>query len=126
MTKFLTRAEVLYAYEHLVANTTKNGDCLLYGVVGQYHGLKVRHFGPGRVIWIYVHRLALLKKMDIVDIPKDIEASHFCHEKACVNTNHIVAEPRHIDMSRIPCMNERHVRGEPHFCFGHPGYENCV
>ena len=126
MAHFHSQEEVKYSYEQLAANASINGDCLVYGSTGKYHDIKVRHFGPGRVIRIYAHRLALLKKMNSLDIPKTVEASHFCHEKACIKLEHIVAEPRHVNMSRITCMNERVCQQEPHFCFGHPGFANCV
>ena len=84
MAHFHSQEEVKYSYEHLAANATINGDCLVYGSTGKYHDVKVRHFGPGRVLRIYAHRLALLKKMNSLDIPKTVEASHLCHEKACI------------------------------------------
>ena len=126
MAKFETIQEVQYSYDHIAANSSIHGDCLVYGSAGKYHSIKIHHFGPGRQIRLYAHRLALLNKIKELDIPKDLEASHLCHEKACIKMDHIEAEPRHINMARIPCMNERRDRMDPHFCFGHPGYPDCV
>lgn len=126
MAKFETIQEIQYSYDHIAANSLKNGDCVVYGSAGSYHNIKIRHFGPGRTIRIYAHRLALLKKINTLEIPKNMQASHLCHEKACINIDHIEAEPQHINMARIPCMNERAARMDPHFWFGHQGYRNCV
>jgi len=96
MAKFATVQEVEYAYEHIAANSQRHGDCLIYGSADKYHNTKITHFGPGQHIRIYAHRLALLRKMKTIVIPAHLQASHLCHQKACINVDHIEAEPPHI------------------------------
>lgn len=45
------------------------------------------------------------------------EASHLCHSSFCVNGDHLVWEPRHVNQGRNTCGSK---------CIGHPGYPDCI
>ena len=121
-----TLQELKDIYQSLLTKTRTSNDCILYGNGDdKYHRIR-RQLNCGRSIHIYVHQLALLVKTNSLEISKDLECSHLCHKKSCIYFDHIVAEPHGINMNRKACFNERVDRGLNSFCFGHPGYENCI
>ena len=81
----------------------------------------------GIKITIRVHRVALLKKIRSVQVPEGLEASHLCHNKRCINLEHIVAETHAVNQSRIECANIRMATGDSMYCTGyHEGNKKCV
>ena len=53
------------------------------------------------------HRVVLLMKLRLLQFPEGCEASHLCGKKGCLNKNHIVAEPHHVNISRKTCHKRR-------------------
>ena len=47
------------------------------------------------------------------------DVSHLCHNKACVNVNHLSLETRAINNQRKTCVAEKK-------CFGHVNYRDCI
>jgi len=69
---------------------------------------------------VYVHRLALMAAAQTTVLSPDMEASHLCHEKLCVNTLHLNLEPGYINASRKTCAKNT-------MCMEHGGaYPNCI
>ena len=47
------------------------------------------------------------------------EVSHLCHNKMCINIDHIRLEPKKINLDRMKCNAHKH-------CFRHDTYEKCM
>lgn len=119
--------EVEFTYDCLIHSGTLIyvGDCIQYGHdPAKYNSIRKRV--DSGVVREYAHRIALMKKMKTVNIPSDLEASHLCHMKACINPEHIIAEPHNINMTRLACFNESQ-RLNKTYCFGNHGdYPACL
>ena len=63
------------------------------------------------------HRLALLKRYQTLFIPEELESSHICHHRNCVNTAHIRAETHELNKERQTCHKNFIKKGED--CSGH-------
>ena len=67
------------------------------------------------------HRLSLMLKYKLEKLPHTnecgelMEVSHRCHQKSCINSDHLVLENRLSNMSRETCRPERvcTLRHEP-------------
>ena len=70
-----------------------------------------------------VARLAKILQLKSTDLAKNLDASHLCHNALCVNTDHIVLEPREINNQRKICV-------AAHQCTTHivhgTNYTNCM
>lgn len=64
------------------------------------------------------HRVVLMLRDKTLQIPRDKDASHLCHNSSCVNVNHMNLEPRGVNNQRKSCD----VEG---ICFGHGSYPKC-
>ena len=98
------------------------GDCLLLGSPGEYYKIR-RTLPSGKKVVIRAHQLALFLKLNTLELPNGteadpIEASHLCHNKNCIQQEHLTAEPHSINMRRTWCNSERVVHG-PKYCGGH-------
>ena len=49
----------------------------------------------------------------------DHELSHLCHQKTCVNFNHLNLEPHHINLQRRECFRKK-------VCKGHDSHPDCI
>lgn len=49
-----------------------------------------------------------------------LEVSHLCHQRLCVNADHLSLEPRSVNMGRMHCKGQRQC----HQC--HEGYPRCL
>ena len=67
----------------------------------------------------HVHRLALMVKLRSLTIPKELDASHLCHNSLCVNADHLNLEPHSINNNRQCC------RGYGS-CIGHGDFPGCM
>ena len=74
----------------------------------------------------YAHQVVLLKKLNSLAMEDGLECSHLCHIKNCINPEHIVAEPRHINNNRLHCSGERRDHGDLSYCTGHEPYPRCI
>lgn len=96
----------------LAKKTVKGtGQCILWTGTTDHDG-----YGVKRVKWPNgvqklerVHRVAYMVKAKLV-LPRTdassgqlLEVSHLCHNRLCVNPDHLVAEVHCINMSRIHC-----------------------
>ena len=60
------------------------------------------------------HRLSYMisKKLTRNEVPRMspldavLDCSHLCHDKLCVNPQHLILEPRHVNMDRKRCARE--------------------
>ena len=104
-------------YKQLKSNTYMAGDCQIYGAIDRYSDLK--KVVGGRHIRIAGHRLALLIKLNDIELPRGLECSHLCHNKGCVTLGHLEAEPHAVNMDRNRCRFQREETGQDDFCFGH-------
>ena len=67
------------------------------------------------------HRLSFMLKYKLAKLPHTnecgelMEVSHWCHQKSCINSDHLVLENRLSNMSRETCRCERvcTLRHEP-------------
>ena len=74
----------------------------------------------------YVHHVAMLKKLQQIELDPGLEVSHLCHNKACIKPEHMTTEPNLINMARNACASVRKSRGINNFGFGHQSYPNCT
>ena len=126
MSKFQSVEEVKIFYDKLVCDTRTVGKCLEYGKSGDYTQTTKR-VSPTRVVRQYVHKVALLNKLQCIELKKGQESSHLCHNKACIKADHLNAEPHKVNQNRTGCAKERAVYGIENFCFGHgDGHPNCI
>lgn len=96
-----------------------NGSCLIWtGAVSSntYGAISYKLFGK----WhrTTVHRLAFMLFNERIDIGRQLDVSHLCHNSLCVFKDHLTVEPHCINSSRIKCLN-RNV------CLGHWPYQEC-
>ena len=58
------------------------------------------------------------EKCPIQDIPLDYHVSHLCHNKLCIQKDHLNLEPKAVNLSRKMCI----TGGQ---CIGHGEYPQC-
>ena len=126
-----TLAELNYAYECMLQSdkiSTNDLGCILYRNSDSYSKYNTHiHRGNSGVVRLSInaHRLAVLKRYQVIDLPLDLECSHLCHHKSCINTAHIRAESRELNKKRQICWNNFLKKGED--CGGHGGgHPRCV
>ena len=91
------------------------------GKPGGYAHLTTRKLNPedGQVkkSSITVSRAALLVKLikegevSTLEIDRELECSHLCHNKLCINTDHLVLESKSLNISRNICSRRRQCQG---------------
>ncbi len=88
-----------------------NGECRLWtkGRTKQGYG-QANWLGPD---WMrcskpfLAHRLAMCLKLGRMDLSQgsdDLCVSHRCHNKVCINGDHLSLEPRAVNNEREPCV----------------------
>lgn len=103
----------------LKCTNIQNEHCLLWsGAQRNSYGILENRF-RGNKIKIPVHRLAYFLKHNCEPLSPEMHVSHLCHNKLCINVEHLSLEPQAINNSRQICKNE----GE---CYGHHGFQNCL
>ena len=96
----------------------RNGVCKLYNAIplsNGYISLSFRHPVSGKVTNATVQRVAVMVHRGTFNLPKDLDASHLCHNKTCTVVEHISIEPRHINSQRRRCVQEGQCLGHGHF-----------
>jgi hypothetical protein len=68
---------------------------------------------------VLVPRLILFLASNRDPIPNDVQASHLCHTKQCININHFVLEPPFMNNIRKQCDRIQQ-------CVGHGVYARCI
>ena len=98
-----------------------NGFCHIFDTCSTSDYIRVAYMHPstGRRTTVSVGRAAVMLKEGTVFLSKDCEASHLCHNKACVLASHISFEPHSVNNSRKTCVNEG-------MCIGHTVYPDCL
>lgn len=91
----------------------------------QWTGCLVKPGGYGRVhltvkgdeMGVTSHRASYIAFKRMFILPHDI--SHRCHEKLCVNPDHLSHEPHSINLRRRACKQQTQ-------CRGHGQYKSCI
>ncbi|KAK7443978.1 hypothetical protein BaRGS_00040433 [Batillaria attramentaria] len=84
-----------------------NGICQLFqGCAGPngYMRLSYRHPVSGQVTSTTAHRAAVMVARGCLGLPPHLDASHLCHNKACILPTHISLEPREVNCQRRGCI----------------------
>mgnify|MGYP001362008966 CR=1 FL=1 len=83
-------------------------------------------YGVISVIWsdgrrrtVGVHRLLLMCSLRSTQPPLGCEASHLCHQKLCINPQHVIWEPGWSNQSRKSCKQYS-------VCLGHGSHPKCL
>ena len=116
-----TLDDARWAFSCLLVAKLKRDDeksCLIYGTDGKYNKFR-RRTECGTDIVVNAHRLVLYIKMGSVNIPDEIQSSHLCHNKACINIDHIMPENKFLNRARRTCNQEGS-------CMGHAGAPPCI
>ena len=125
MSKFKTLEEVKFMYDCILSNTHPGGQlypkCVEYGAGDCY--TRMDKIVPPRQVRISMraHRIALLWKLQLLNVPDSCETSHLCGNKACVKLDHLNAEPHFVNCQRTECHLDR-VCSQTH----PTGYPKCV
>jgi hypothetical protein len=67
----------------------------------------------------HVHRPALMIKLRSLSIPKELDASHLCHNILCVNVDHLILLPHSVNNNRQCCKSYGN-------CIGHGDFPSCM
>ena len=73
----------------------------------------------GEIFYVGLHSLNYWVSKDFANFGKNLDISHLCHLKSCVNPSHLVAETRKMNNDRKVCAKYRH-------CSGHGDQPNCL
>ena len=93
-----------------------NGVCLLYNAKPRQDGyisVTFRHPLTSKLTCSSVHRVAVMLDRGTLSLPRHLDASHLCHNKACILMAHISLEPREVNTKRRLCAREGRCRGHP-------------
>lgn len=113
--------------ERLLSNSSVQGPhscyvCYLGGGNQTYPTMSVSYpWKPGRKT-VLCHRLTYMLYTNNFDLPKGMEISHRCHEKHCVNPEHLSLEPHGVNMDRQICRDILPVKR----CKKHSPYMDCI
>ena len=105
------------------------GGCITWTGALDRHG-----YGRKAVVWpdgkkseVGVHRLVYMAKQDLMwdEIPTNdggghpLDVSHLCHNKVCVNTEHLTLERREVNNDRVHCFHQHRCSRwhDPHCLF---------
>ena len=67
-----------------------------------------------------VHQIRLMCALRVTHFQPDYETSHLCHNKLCVNIDHLSLEPHSVNTQRRACVTNGR-------CIGHGApYKNCI
>ena len=99
-----------------------NGQCLLWtGYVDRHgYGMINVKLGPNKWANRGVHRISALihKKLSFDDI-EHFDVSHLCHNKLCINPQHLNVEDSETNNNRMTCINVRR-------CMHHIPHPDCL
>lgn len=114
----LTEREVLKLNRLLERKTRPDGHCILW-TGQQKFGYGILEFRFRRQkVKLRVHRVRMYIHTSCTHMG-DNHVSHLCHNKLCINIEHLSCEPASINNRRQVCRNN----GE---CTGHYGYPRCI
>lgn len=96
--------------------------CLSGGQNQKYSTMSVSFpWAPGRKT-VLCHRFSYMLFNNNFEILPAMHVSHRCHQRHCVNPEHLSLEPNHVNMDRQICRDILPVRR----CKGHPPYQDCL
>lgn len=114
----LTSDEKAHIMSVIDKKSVSVGNCLKWhGTVDTDGYGQLRFMLRGRRVKVRVHRAVYFLETGQVLDPK-IHVSHLCHNKLCINLNHLNYEPQGVNNARKVCFNEG-------VCTGHYGYPAC-
>ena len=73
----------------------------------------------GKRIRLKAHRAVYALAHRTLTMTDTMDVSHVCHNKLCVNLEHLSYEPHSVNNNRMVCKND----GE---CYGHHGFMDCI
>ena len=96
------------------------GTCHVWYGMTREHGYGViRPTFRGKKQVFTVHRLQYFLSNNCHFTDKSYHVSHLCHNKLCLNIEHLSLEPAEVNIERNQCKRLQ-------TCFGHNGFKNCV
>lgn len=113
-------------YLDRINTKTRNSDtnsCILYLGRTKKTGYGIIDFKyPGkRFVPVHVHRLRYMIEQKSLHLnPPENHVSHLCHNRICVNIQHLSFEPPSINNSRQNCYSEKRCK-QDHF-----PYPDCI
>ena len=87
--------------------------------VGNYGLISYKDPDDSRWKKTRAHRLVYMINSGNINLPRDMDCSHLCHNSLCVKFDHISLEPHRINNNRKHCLNSN-------TCHGHVGFNNCL
>ena len=100
-----------------VANAT---DCIIWpGYLDKYGYPAVHVTLRGKKMRLGVPRLIYFLSKDCKPLTLAHHISHLCHNKICLNIEHLSFEPGHVNIRRNTCKSNNK-------CFGHDNYADCI
>lgn len=106
-------------------STAEDQQCKIYtGTIQGGYGIisKTIH---GRRYRAYAHRIVIFHHSGVTSLPSGSEVSHLCHNKRCINIDHLSVEPHAVNNTRIHCYNERHCSSN-HVNFDGNKLPDCI
>lgn len=70
---------------------------------------------------LYGHRFADMLQTRKCDLSEDVDESHLCHQKGCINPDHYSYEPPNIMQDRYVCLGTHLLR-----CRKHKPNQDCL
>ena len=105
--------------EALDRRSVIHGKCILWTGFTNFNGYGTyRTLYKGRRINLKVHRLAYFLATSAM-LDKEMHVSHRCHNKTCINIEHLSYETQGTNNSRQICKNDGN-------CYGHGRHPSCL
>lgn len=103
-----------------------HGSCIIFrGGANNYRKFQCQ-VPSGDSVRPRVHVAVLCWKLGVLQMPDNLEASHLCHHKNCINPAHLNAEPQDINKNRIHCQTMRGEILDMSYCIGHGSHPDCL
>lgn len=96
------------------------GECVVWTGPTDKYGYGIhRVIVGGKRLKLLVHRLAYFIEKSPIELSPCIHVSHLCHNKLCINLDHLSYESNSVNNARKVCQ----ANGE---CTGHRGFRRCI
>lgn len=115
----LSAKEKYILSKHFDKYISKCGDCHPWqGRTDKdgYGELRIKFRGSR--ICLKAHRVVFALSNPHLVLKSSSDVSHLCHNRQCVNLQHLSYEPHSVNNNRMPCK----LDGE---CSGHHGFQDC-
>ena len=126
----LSEAKIEELKCNIVKNATPYGSCMLSGsrknrnsyvytcISETCRGITGKLVANHRLIYFCYHKESFTDRKTVI--------SHLCHNKSCININHLSLEPQAINIERKECYKNKSKR-ERNTCKGHEApYGSCI